>query len=365
MDRRHARHRRRERLTARRPLRFEPGSASSDRPACLGAGDDLGDRPTERRGGARGVVELDLDAVVGDLDADRVTVDLDGRHRPPLRPADERRRRARRACPVRSTSTPRRRAGVGRIAEHAHGVRRPALLHHDRREPRVVGAGGEQRGHRDRRGPRRSRRRRWPRAGPPASRLVVRRAAGASASPITTCTTLARSGDVGGARAVADGLDRHRRRRTEPARQRRHQTPHRSGWSPRGWSPARRSAPPASRSRATVAGAGLGISPWALRTVPVPTATGLHRISSMPSDSSARTGTDHVDDRVERTHFVQLDVGRDRCRGWRLRPRPAGRTPPAPAPAPGRGGRPRRAVRRSPAPADGARARVRPCVIVS
>ena len=94
-------------------------------------------------------------------------------------------------------------------------------------------------------------------------------------------------GDVGRARPVADRVDRHRR------------VPHRRRWPtwssaphPSGWSPPTSSASPtlgaaASRSRATVAGAGLGRTPWALRIEPVPIAIGLQCTSSMSSDSSA------------------------------------------------------------------------------
>src|SRR5439155_4941 len=43
-------------------------------------------------------------------------------------------------------------------------------------------------------------------------------------------------------------------------------------------------------SNATTAGAGLGRMPWALRAVPVPTATGAERTSSTPRSSSPEHG---------------------------------------------------------------------------
>ena len=84
-------------------------------------------------------------------------------------------------------------AGIGRIAQHADGVRRPALLHHDRRDPRVVRAG------------RSSAATAKARTSPVASSTLTSSSTtgvpassvagplGRRPSPTTTCTTLARS----------------------------------------------------------------------------------------------------------------------------------------------------------------------------
>ena len=162
----------------------------------------------------------------------------------------------------------------------------PALLHHDRRDPRVVRAGGEQRGdgvgehlaggvvdvgleqpHRLA-GVAGATLRRCGRRSPPA-----RRSGGPAMS--------ARAGAVAdGARRASPASGRTRRRARSSARRR-------SGVV----SSVRSSMPYGSARRAseqpTTAGAGLGSSPWAARTVPWPTVIGLQTMRSMPSTSSA------------------------------------------------------------------------------
>ena len=115
-------------------------------------------------------------------------------------------------------------------------------------------------------------------------------------------------GRVGGAGAIADRLDRHRRRRTEPARQRGHESRTR-----RGGHLERRVEADGRRCGVTEQGDG---GRCRVGDQPVGTADGAgadgDRAAADVGDAERferRAGTDHVDDRVERTHLVQLDVG--------------------------------------------------------
>ena len=163
-----------------------------------------------------GVVVLDLDPAGGDLDADVLAVDVD-RRLARAAAASARRVVARTpSVPVSAIITARDRCERGAVAQRVHGVGRPALLHHDRRDPRVVGAGGEQRG--DRVGEHL--------AGDvvdvgleqhaPAARCRRRRGRRSSVAD-DDLHDVGPAGRVGRAGAVADGVDRHRRQRRRSA----------------------------------------------------------------------------------------------------------------------------------------------------
>ena len=94
---------------------------------------------------ADGVVVLGLGPAGGQLDPHGLAVDVDDDLLAPLRPALDGR-----GADAEAAGLGEQHGGqaldVGGVDERGDGVRRPALLHHDRRGPRVVGAGGDERG---------------------------------------------------------------------------------------------------------------------------------------------------------------------------------------------------------------------------
>ena len=166
--------------------------------------------------------------------------------------------------------------------------------------------------------------------------------------PSTTRTTLGRSGRV--ARPGSDpGPDDVQRRAAGPEPSR--------AWSralPRSGSPARRRRRPAPATRRpapSTAGTGTGSSPWAVRTVPDPSAM---RVASDLLDVEQVEGgarPDDVGDRVPRPDLVELDLARPAPRAPTPRPRPAAGTPPTHVPRPARAARRPRCGRGSPATA--------------
>ena len=115
-----------------------------------------------------------------------------------------------------------RRAGLGeqrrrdlggqrRVGQARRRCGRAALLHHDRRDPRVVGARPRAARRRRGRASRRWRRRRWPRAAPPAARRRRRpRLSARRRARPASCWEVV---EVAGAGAEAGGRDGHRRER--------------------------------------------------------------------------------------------------------------------------------------------------------
>ena len=112
-------------------------------PGGFGARHDLAQRQAEGPGRGGGIVLLNLHAPDAELDPDRLTLDLDHGVVSMLRPAFDvcapHAERPRLAC---EHLGERRRPGG--IAQHVHRVSGAPLLHDHRRDPRVVGTGLEQ-----------------------------------------------------------------------------------------------------------------------------------------------------------------------------------------------------------------------------
>ena len=114
-------------------------------------GEDVGDRAAERGGRAGDVVVLglrvdDSPSWRASLTAIALAVDLDRDHLAVEGVLGERAARARRWWRSGGRSRPARRRRASAVDQDAEGVGRPALLHQDRRQPGVAGAGVEQGG---------------------------------------------------------------------------------------------------------------------------------------------------------------------------------------------------------------------------
>ena len=102
------------------------------------------------------------------------------------------------------------------------------------------------------------------------------------------------------------------------------------------WPPALTGQP---RASSATAGTGTGRTPWAVRTVPAPRATGPALRVSTSRSCRAAAHADHVGDRVQRADLVEVHLVRARCRAPGPPPRPAGRTRRARGRVRGRAGR--------------------------
>ena len=211
-------------------------------------------------------------------------------------------------------------------AEHGQGVRRAALLHEDRGEPGVRGAGLEQLVEDRPATPGGRGRRRWWRAPRRGSARSSSRPAGRRAAvPTTRRTTFGRAGKPPRPGSDARAGHRHRRHRTAARGDGRRGEQHRWGCTARRAPSPPKAGRPAARSSSRTAGTGTGRSPCAVRARPDPSATGETTTELEPEVHEAGGAARRR--RPGRRAHPPRGSGppRRRCRGRRPRPGPAAR----------------------------------------